>query len=133
MAKCKFCDKQDIPKDQLFSHYWQEHREQMLEQRRRQGAPVKHSKNQDKSKSQGKDYKVGIVTVNPLEASTVKFVGQTLVVPKTPALIYGYFCAKKMGFEGSVAEFIQDVIDDFYEARGIDYYKEVMGLPGSYS
>jgi hypothetical protein len=32
-----------------------------------------------------------------------------------------------------VGEFIQEVIDDFYEARGIDYYTEVMRSPGTYS
>lgn len=56
----------------------------------------------------------------------LEFVGQSIQVPNTPALIYGYFCAKKMGFEGSVSEFIQEVIDDFFDARGINYYREVM-------
>ena len=47
-------------------------------------------------------------------------------MPMTPALIYGYFCAEKMGFNGNVAKFRQEVPADFYQARGINYYEEVM-------
>ncbi len=56
----------------------------------------------------------------------MEFVGEKFQLPMTPALIYGYFCARKTGFNGDMAEFLQDVIDDFYHARGINYYQEVI-------
>ena len=68
------------------------------------------------------------IVFNPVQAAILQFVGQTMVVPNTPALIYGYFCARKYGFVGNVAEFLQEVIDGyFYEFKGINYYEEVQG------
>lgn len=71
------------------------------------------------------DHKTEATTINPVQAAILEFVGEKLQLPMTPALIYGYFCAKRMGFEGNVAEFLTEVIDDFFQARGINYYQEV--------
>jgi hypothetical protein len=115
MAICKFC-KQDIPRDQLFKHLNTEHKEEM-----------KKARKQARIKKQGSktDHNVA-TTMDPVQAAIMEFIGEKLQLPMTPALIYGYFCAKKMGFEGNVAQFLVDVIDDFFEARGINYYEEVM-------
>jgi hypothetical protein len=112
MAKCKFCG-EDIPRDELFRHFNTEHPAEMKQARAR------------KSKKEP-EHKPTATTMNPVQAAIMEFVGEKLQMPMTPALIYGYFCAKKMGFNGNVAEFLQEVIDDFFQARGINYYEEVM-------
>lgn len=125
-AKCDFCGIELAPKEKL-KHHWDEHREEMLKISARRKNKKKPAKGSDQPTAKQKTD-----TPNLVEAAMLEFVGQTIQVPNTPALIYGYFCAKKMGFEGSIAEFLQEVIDDFYEARGINYYKEVMEweIPG---
>ncbi|MFH1764176.1 MAG: hypothetical protein ABIF09_08295, partial [Gemmatimonadota bacterium] len=64
--------------------------------------------------------------LTPVHAALVEFVSQTFVVPNTPALTYGFLCARKFGFQGDMALFLQEVIDDFYSSRGINYYGEVL-------
>lgn len=115
MAICKFC-KNDIPRDQLFKHLNTEHK-----------AEMKQAREQARIKKESSRVTVhSAVTMDPVQAAIMEFIGEKLQLPMTPALIYGYFCAKKMGFQGNVAQFLVDVIDDFFEARGINYYKEVM-------
>jgi hypothetical protein len=122
MALCKFC-KQDIPRDQLFNHLNTEHNEEMKEARKRKRA----LKGEKGGKKEVKVLqKSEAITMDPVQAAIMEFIGERLQLPMTPALIYGYFCAKRMGFKGNVAQFLVDVIDDFFEARGINYYKEVM-------
>jgi hypothetical protein len=67
------------------------------------------------------------MTLSPVNAALVQFATQTMVVPNTPSLLYGFLCAKKLGFKGYLALFFQEMIDDFYERRGINYFEEVMG------
>jgi len=123
MAKCKFCG-EEVPQKELFKHFNEKHREEMAEVRRNAARVKKEGKG---SKEQTKKEPASKKVTSPslIEAAMLEFVGQTIVVPNTPALIYGYFCAKKYGFEGSVGEFLTEVIDDFYQARGINYYQEV--------
>lgn len=64
--------------------------------------------------------------LTPVHAALVQFVSQTFVVPNTPALTYGFLCARKFGFQGDMALFLQEVIDDFYASRHINYYTEVL-------
>ena len=110
MARCKFCG-EDIPQKELFRHFNTQHPEEMKEARRR-GGKGKVAAQESKLKSES--------TMNPVQAAIMEFVGEKLQLPMTPALIYGYFCAKKMGFEGNVGEFLTEVIDDFFQARGIN-------------
>ena len=118
MARCKFCG-EDIPQKELFRHFNTQHPEEMKEARRKGGkSKVAAQEREGRVKADS--------TMNPVQAAIMEFVGEKLQMPMTPALIYGYFCAKRMGFDGNVAEFLQDVIDDFYQARGINYYEEVM-------
>jgi len=122
MATCKFCG-EEVPQKELFRHFNTRHPEEMKEVRRKAGkskvaAAAETAKKEKVLKSDS--------TMNPIQAAIMEFVGEKLQLPMTPALIYGYFCAKRMGFEGNVAEFLQEVIDDFYQARGINYYEEVM-------
>ena len=117
MAKCKFCG-MDVPQLELFKHFNTQHPEEMKEARRKGGKGKGVAAKERVLKSD--------VTLNPVQAAIMEFVGEKLQLPMTPALIYGYFCAKKMGFDGNVAEFLQEVIDDFFQARGLNYYEEVM-------
>ena len=116
MAKCKLCG-MDIPQSEVFKHYNTQHPKETQEARR---------KGKGKSAKEGTEGRLTGITMNPVQAAIMEFVGEKLQMPMTPALIYGYFCAKKMGFDGNVAEFLQEVIDDFFQARSVNYYEEVM-------
>lgn len=118
MAKCKFCG-QNIPRDQLFKHLNTGHPEEMKKAR-------EESRKKKAGQKEREEAKIEAITMDPVQAAIMEFIGERLQLPMTPALIYGYFCAKKMGFEGNVAQFLVDVIDDFFAARGINYYQEVM-------
>jgi len=123
MALCKFCG-DEVPQKELFKHFNEEHPDEMREMRSK-GGKAKAGKTKGDGDLQ---HKQKVKTTSSLvEAAMLEFVGQTIVVPNTPALIYGYFCAKKYGFEGSVGEFLTEVIDDFYQARDMNYYEEVSG------
>lgn len=112
MAKCKLCG-EEVPQTEVFKHYNTKH-------------PERRQKGKGKADA-GKDSGLkATATMNPVQAAIMEFVGEKLQLPMTPALIYGYFCAKKMGFEGNVGEFLTEVIDDFFQARGINFYQEVM-------
>lgn len=127
MAICKYCG-ESIPQLELFKHFNQEHPDEMRELRSKAGRSRK-KKGGDIPEDPGgaaQERLKATVTMNPVQAAIMEFVGEKIQVPMTPALIYGYFCAKKMGFGGNIAEFIQDVIDDFFKSRGINYYAEVM-------
>ena len=133
MPVCKFC-LQEIPRGEFFRHLHQEHPDEMKELQRQGGlARQKKAKKNQGTETMAAEPQKGSTgsknkttpTPNLVEAALLQFVGQTIVVPNTPALVYGYFCAKKYGFEGSVGEFIQEVIDDFFQARDINYYEEV--------
>lgn len=115
MAKCSFCG-EDVPRDELFKHLNTKHAQEMKEARALK----------KKGKETTAERKPPATTMNPVQAAIIEFVGEKLQLPMTPALIYGYFCAKRMGFDGNVAEFLTEVIDDFFQARGINYYEEVM-------
>ena len=122
MAKCKLCG-MDVPQLEMLKHYNTQHPKETQEARRK-GSKGKDKKD-DRGDDRGDKMKADI-TMNPVQAAIMEFVGEKLQMPMTPALIYGYFCAEKMGFNGNVAEFLQEVIDDFYQARGVNYYEEVM-------
>lgn len=108
MVKCKTCGR-ELPQKEILKHYKIEH----------PGATKgKAAKDEDRRPTTS--------TLNPVQAAIMEFVGEKLQLPMTPALIYGYFCAKRMGFEGNVGEFLTEVIDDFFQARDINYYAEVM-------
>ena len=68
--------------------------------------------------------------LSPVNAALVEFVNQTFVIPNNPALVYGFLCAKKLGFEGDMGMFLMEVIDDFYDRRHMNYYEEVAGWDG---
>ena len=147
MQKCKYCG-EALPSNQMFAHWNEKHPEKVQESRRRGGQNrAKAAKvaggnaggdgggdgggsggnNAGKNEVQETPkIKLPKSTTSLVEAAMVEFIGQSIQIPNTPALIYGYFCAKKMGFEGSLGEFIQAVIDDFFESRGINYYKEAL-------
>jgi len=135
MQKCKFCG-EVLPANKMFGHWNEKHPEQVMEIRRRGGqsrakpptspANLPGANAGDNAGGEKTHIKLPKSTTSLVEAAMVEFIGQSIQIPNTPALIYGYFCAKKMGFEGSLGEFIQEVIDDFFESRGINYYKEVM-------
>ena len=133
---CDFCGKEVEAKEKL-KHQWAEHRDEMLKisAKRRKSKSEKSPPEADKTikprtaektAATGKAKAISAITDNPVQAAILEFVGERLQLPMTPALIYGYFCAKKMGFEGTVAEFLAEVIDDFFESREINYYAEVM-------
>lgn len=124
MARCNFCG-EDVPQKELFRHLNTQHPEEMKEVRRKAGK----SKGGAAPEGTKKEREGGIKaasTMNPVQAAIMEFTGEKLQLPMTPALIYGYFCAKKMGFDGNVGEFLTEVIDDFFQARQINYYAEVM-------
>lgn len=123
MAKCKYCG-EEIPQKELFQHFNKEHPEEMAEARKK-GAKERWKGKKQQTDSPQDTTKEKLTAPSLVEAALLEFVGQTIVVPNTPALIYGYFCAKKYGFVGSVGEFLQEVIDDFFQARGVNYYEEV--------
>ena len=129
MVRCKLCGK-TVPNEEFFPHLHTEHPEEMQEircQPKRRKPPKTPTAMPEKPDTSALEDKLQTkATLNPVQAAIMEFVGEKLQTPMTPALIYGYFCAKKMGFEGNVGEFLQDVIDDFYQARGINYYEEVM-------
>jgi hypothetical protein len=112
MVKCKTCG-EEIPQKEILKHYKTAH-------------PRRGKETKGKAAKEEIEHRPTGATMNPVQAAIMEFVGEKLQLPMTPALIYGYFCAKKMGFDGNVAEFITEVIDDFFQYRGINYYEEVM-------
>lgn len=127
MAKCKFCG-EEVPQKEMFKHWNEKHPDEVREMRSKGGKiRMKGIASKEPTPKAEETVKHQIKPVSSLvEAAMLEFVGRSIQVPNTPALIYGYFCAKKMGFEGTIAEFLNEVIDDFFEARGINYYREVM-------
>ena len=123
MATCGFCGVEQPTKD-LFGHQWKAHREQMLEKRSGSRHKGKKEGTREVAASGGEKRSH---TLSPVHAALVEFVAQSIVVPNTPALTYGYLCARKFGFQGDIALFIQEMVDDFYTRRGMNYYQEVMG------
>ena len=121
MAKCGFCG-QDFPQKEILKHQWKAHREQKLRQSQQAGKGGRGGAKTDDGARESKKPQ----PLTPVHAALVQFVSQTFIVPNTPALTYGFLCAKKFGFQGDMALFLQEVIDDFYSSRGINYYGEVL-------
>src|SRR3990170_8565207 len=134
MARCGFCGVEVDHKD-LWKHQWDNHPEEM-KARSEKGrlSPRRAGKGDGKGDKGGParplEPKRAAQPLTPVHAALVQFVSQTFVVPNTPALTYGFLCAKKFGFQGDMAPFLQEVIDDFYASRHINYYGEVLQWNG---
>lgn len=148
MAKCSVCN-EDVPRDEVFKHLREKHpeearafREKAVEsakQKRLQAtsSPARRGNNdgakgtpppQRPTQTKGAAAPIKKAhALTPVHAALVEFTNQTFVVPNTLALTYGYICARKFGFQGDLAMFLQEVIDDFYARRGVNYYTEVTG------
>ena len=129
MAKCEFCDWQGAAKERL-KHQWDKHTVQM-EDRRRKG--TQHSairKKESKPPTETKA-KLPTTTLNPIQAVLLKFVSQSVIVPMTPKLIFGFMCAQKYnGGELTFGDFLDGLVDDVFAVRGINYMQEVMEWAG---
>ena len=134
MAKCGMCG-EEVPQKELFRHQWDKHREQMREvsgqHHRQKGQPGQPGDGQARDGQRPpREAARKPAALSPINAALVEFVNQTFVIPNNPALVYGFLCAKKLGFEGDMGMFLMEVIDDFYDRRHMNYYQEVAGWDG---
>ena len=84
MAKCKFCGK-TVPNKQFFPHLHPEHREEMQKIRRkpkRRKPPETPKATPEKPRTSVAEGKLKVnVTLNPVQAAIMEFVGEKLICP----------------------------------------------------
>lgn len=119
MPRCKLCN-QDV--DNIVVHGWQAHPDEMRERARR-GREKALLARQQKSKGKG-DTGKREPAQSPLDAVSLAAILREYKFPLTPKMVAGYQTVLARDRNTSFSDFIDMLIDDVFESRGLNVFEE---------
>ncbi|GAI91365.1 unnamed protein product [marine sediment metagenome] len=120
MPKCKLCN-QDV--ENIIKHGWEAHPDEMRERARR-GREKALLARQQKAKGVKDDTGKREPAKNPLDAVSLAAILKEYKFPLTPKMVAGYQTVLARDRDISFSEFIDMLIDDVFESRGLKVFEE---------